>query len=79
MFSHQLSNGSSPGDSDGGGNSGAHCSTGAHCNSRSSDRADSIDTGNNHSRIHTDNSDTHSSDNRPRFPLTPARQNAAQV
>ena len=79
MFSHRLSIGSSDDDSDGGGNSVAHCSTGAHCNSRSTDRADSIYTGNNHSRIHTDNSDTHSSDNRPRFPLTPARQNAAQV
>jgi hypothetical protein len=36
--------------------------------------------GNNHCRIHTkDSSDTHSSGSRPQFPLTPARQNAAQV
>ena len=79
MLLHRLSIGSSDDDSDGGGSSGCRCSTCARCNSRSTDGADSIHTGNNHSRIRTDNSDTHSSDNRPRFPLTPARQNAAQV
>jgi hypothetical protein len=77
MFSDRLSNGSSD-DSDGAGNSGARCSRDARCNSRSTDKVGSTGTGN--SRIHTkDNSDTHSSDNRTRFPLTPARQNAAQV
>ena len=78
MFLHQLSNGST-GDSDGGGSSGARCSSYARCNSRSTDKADNIDMGNRHSRSHTDNSYTHSSDNQLRFPLTPARQNAAQV
>jgi hypothetical protein len=78
MFSHLLSNGSSDVDSDGGGSSGAHCSTGVHCNNRCTDKAGSIRMDDN--RIHTkDSSDTHSSDNRTRFPLKPARQNAAQV
>jgi hypothetical protein len=79
MFSHRLSIGNSVDDSDGGGSSGvARCSRGARCNSHSTDEADSIHMDNN--RIHTkDSNDTHSSDNRPRFPLTPARQNAAQV
>jgi hypothetical protein len=77
MFSHRLSIGSSDDDSDGGGSSGARCSRSDRCNSRSTDRVCSIHTGN--SRIHTDNTDTHSSDNRPQFPLTPAPQNAAQV
>jgi hypothetical protein len=78
MFSHPLSIGNSDDDSDGGGSSGAHCSTGARCNNRSIDKAGSIRMDNN--RIHMkDSNDTHSSDNRPRFPLIPARQNAAQV
>ena len=77
MFSDELSNGSSD-DSDGAGNSGARCSRGARCNNRSTDKVGSIRMDNN--RIHTkDSSDTHSSDNRPQFPPTPARQNAAQV
>ena len=74
MFLHRISIGSSDDDSDGGG------SSGSRCNSRSTDGADSIHMGNNHCRIHTkDSSDTHSSGSRPQFPLTPARQNAAQV
>jgi hypothetical protein len=78
MFSHRISIGSSDDDSDGGGSNGSHCSMYARCNSRSTDGADSIHMGNN--RIHTkDSSDTHSSGSRPQFPLTPARQNAAQV
>ena len=78
MFLHRISIGSSDDDSDVGGSSGSHCSTCARCNSRSTDGADSIHMGNN--RIHTkDSSDTHSSGSRPQFPLTPARQNAAQV
>jgi hypothetical protein len=79
MFSHRLSIGNSVDDSDGGGSSGvARCSTCARCNNRCTDKAGSIRMDNN--RIHTkDSNDTHSSDNRPRFPLIPARQNAAQV
>jgi hypothetical protein len=80
MFSHRLNIGNSNADdSDGGGSSGvARCSRCARCNNRSNDKAGSIRMDNN--RIHTkDSNDTHSSDNRPRFPPTPARQNAAQV
>jgi len=78
MFLHRISIGSSDDDSDVGGSSGSHCSTCARCRCNSTDGADSIHMGNN--RIHTkDSSDTHSSGSRPQFPLTPARQNAAQV
>jgi hypothetical protein len=79
MFSHRFSIDSSCDDSDGGGSSGAHCSTGAHCNSRGTDKVGSTCTGNNRIRTHMDNTDIHSLDNRPQFPLIPARQNAAQV
>lgn len=74
MSSHQLSDGSS--DNTDGGGSGAHSSMKGPWNSRSTDKVGSTRTGN--SRIHTDNSDTHSSDNQPQFRLKPARQNAAQ-
>jgi len=79
MFLHRLSIGNSVDDSDGGGSSGvARCSRCARCNNRSTDKAGSIRMDNN--RIHTkDSNDTHSLDNRPRFPLIPARQNAARV
>jgi hypothetical protein len=79
MFLHRLSIGNSVDDSDGGGSSGvARCSRCARCNNRCTDKAGSIHMDNN--RIHTkDSNDTHSSDNRPQFPLIPARQNAARV
>ena len=79
MFLHRISIGSSDDDSDSGGSSGSRCSTCARYNNRNTDGADSIHMGNNHCRIHTKDSSDTSSGSRPQFPLTPARQNAAQV
>src|SRR5262249_35225180 len=82
---HQLSSDSSNDDGGGGGKLDSHCT---HCSidstkghNHSIDMADSIRTGN--SRIHTDSSYTRNLDNRtqflrPRFRLTPERQNAAR-
>ena len=68
---------SSDDDIDGGGNSDARCSMKGHYNNHRIDKVGSNCTGNSH--IHSDNNDTRSSGNRPRFQLTPERQNAARV
>lgn len=64
-------------DGDGADSSGDRSSSEGHGNSRNTDKADNICTGNSHTHIRTDSSDTRNLDIRIQFPLKLARQNAA--